>query len=638
MWSIGYLKPISGSTYEFQFDAERVTSIVWTVVKDCVTHKAGTISNITSNTQTIDLSGVADGTGYFFKAECPSCKGYCFPFEFAVTHNGSQIGTPVLSAEGIDADTIRIGWEYEGATPVDFELQYSSNGTSFSAVSGGVFGPQTRAWDTGPWATDTLFYLRIRARGTTENSEWSNIATATATADAVTETPEIVADFNFITNTTGYFDSDDFLNKISGLADACRVVRWCIRWDEFETSPGVYRYDKLAARMAQVDAIYAGKGLNPPLYAVDFWGVRHDDKIEQFIPYNDVVVFQGGKRATGDLVIGQCYGLGSFSSTTYRDKVAACGYNITKWFADNAPGRFYYNCISTGQTEEFYNYLWDNPSSGAIYESHGDFSATALSSWRAYLQANFGSVTPWGETSSTASIPTADWSGSGIYGVSGMMTTAKGTAWAKWTNREMELTVIAFKNACKSADGNVKVIHFIADFYRVQANGWLTNSPSVFPIVQQLDGLYHSDGDTMDDGDYAKKYSSFDSMVPTWGNKLYFCELDYKDMYMVGTGLPDKDAIKRTARAVYRKGGAGIHFAMSFTLAQAQKAAEAANEILAEIAAGTLTRLDRSTAPNFTFNLAPMVFGGGDNLLNYYKNTAGGTETNVVNLKLIDNV
>jgi hypothetical protein len=146
-------------------------------------------------------------------------------------------------------------------------------------------------------------------------------------------TPNLDVDFVFLTNTTGYFDSDDFVDKIRELAPSNRVVRWCIRHDEYETSPGNYRTDKLAARKAQIDAIYEGLGLELPYYAVNFWAVRHDDKIEQFIPARDVVKFQSGKRATGDVVIGQSYGLGSFSSTAYRKVVADCGFqeDSTTW-------------------------------------------------------------------------------------------------------------------------------------------------------------------------------------------------------------------------------------------------------------------------------------------------------------------
>lgn len=451
--------------------------------------------------------------------------------------------------------------------------------------------------------------------------------------------PPIANGFSFITNTTGYFDSDDFVDKITSLAPTSRVVRWCVRWDEYEIAPGVYATSKLQARKNQIDAIYAAQGLAAPVYAVNFWGVRHANDITDFIPYNDVVVFQNGVRAEGNLVGNGTYGLGSFSSTAYRTRVANCGTSITNWFNQNAPGRFFYGAFSTGQTEEFYNYLLDAPG-GGNFDSHGDFSATALASWRGYLVETFGATTPWGETSATASLPTAEWN---TYGqpwvVSVMLGTEKGKEWAKWTSREMDATVMAFRDAVKAANANVFVIHFIADFYRDQANGWLVNAPSTFPIVAKLDGLYHSDGDMADDGDFAKKYSSFDCMVPTWGaDKLYFCEMDYKDMYMYGSGPPDKDAIKRVARAVYRKGGAGVHYAMSVTASQGAVINEANAEILQEIANGTLTRLNRTGAPTYQFNLSPMVFGGNSQLLNAYKNTYGGTETNVVNVQLINNI
>ncbi|WP_028521959.1 serine hydrolase [Runella limosa] len=457
------------------------------------------------------------------------------------------------------------------------------------------------------------------------------------------------ADFIFLTNTTGYFDSDDFLWKIRGLSAACTEIRWCVRWDEYETDPGVYATHKLANRMAQIDAIYASKGLQKPRYCIDFWGVRHDGKVEQFIPVDDVVVFQGGKRATGKFE-DRVYGLGSFSSTAYRNRVNGCAYSIVNWFNQNAPGRLNYMSLSCGQTEEFFNYLWDDPDRPNNYESHGDFSPTAVAAWRKYLSDTYGSITPWGESSASSNIPFASWDADGVWGVAYMVATQKGTAWSKFTNLEMEKVVIGFRNAAKSANSNVRVIHFVADFFRAQSNGWYGNSPSNYPIISQLDGFYHSDGDMGWDGDYSKKYSAFDCLVPTFGaDKDYYCELDYVDMYMFRmdpghwgevstTAMPDKEAIKRVCRAVYKKGGRGIHFAMSMTEPQAAYAAEACLEFLEEVRSGTVTRLDRSSAANYTFQLAPMVFGQGELLLNYYNSTAGGTETGVVNLKLINNI
>ncbi|MEI7585578.1 fibronectin type III domain-containing protein [Runella sp.] len=651
------VKHKAGSVYEGQFNGCNVNPIVWVARKGCVDFAAGDAVPRPGGFFDMDLDGVPDDNYEIF-ASSPNCTGFGRLPDgktFAVTHNSGivpdeedeePLATPSITATGINSNTIRINWAHPGGAD-EFQLQYLV-GDSWANVDGGVFSGTLREANTTPWASNTQFSFRLRAKKDAAYSDWSNVATATAADETTTDgenpndppvTPNLNMDFVFLTNTTGYFDSSDFVGKITGLRTACRVVRWCIRWDEYETSPGVYRTDKLAARKAQIDAIYAAAGQPAPYYAINFWGVRHDDKIEQFIPARDVVKFQSGKRATGGLVIGKSYGLGSFSSTAYRKRMADCAYSIVNWGKENAPGRLYYAAYSNGQTEERYNYLWDNPDSPYIYESHGDFSDVAVDAFRIYCIHRFGTTTPWGEASASATMPTAPWDTyHEPWVVSGMMGSAKGQAWTDFTNEEMEKTVIAFRNGCKSADNSVAVIDFIADFFRIQANGWLANSISTYRLTAQLDGLYHSDGDTADDDDYAKKYSSFDTMVPTWGaDKLYFCELDYKDMYMYGTGLPSKDAIKRTTRAVYRKGGKGVHFAMSMTQAQAEVAAEACLEILAEIEAGTLVRLDRSSAPNFTYNLRPACYGGGDNLLNYYKSTAGGTETNVVNLKLIDN-
>jgi hypothetical protein len=662
------VKHKEGSVYEGQFNGCNVNPIVWVARKGCVDFAAGDAVPRPGGFFDMDLDGVPDDNYEIF-ASSPNCKGYGRLPDgktFAVTHNTGIVvdeedeepsATPSITATGINSNTIRINWAHPGGAD-EFQLQYMV-GDGWADVDGGVFSGTLREANTTPWASNTQFTFRMRAKKDAAYSDWSNVATATAADETTTDEeenpdeppvpPNVNMDFVFLTNTTGYFDSDDFVGKITGLATASRVVRWCIRWDEYETSPGVYRTDKLAARMAQIDAIYAAAGQPAPYYAINFWGVRHDDKIEQFIPARDVVKFQGGKRATGGLVIGKSYGLGSFSSPAYRKRVGDCGYSITAWGKENAPGRFYYSAYSSGQTEERFNYLWDDPDRPRIYESHGDFSEVAVDAFRIYCIHRFGTTTPWGEPSAMATIPTADWDTNlEPWVVSAMMNTTKGQAWTDFTNEEMEKTVIAFRNGCKSADNSVAVIDFIADFFRAQGNGWYGNSISAFRLTAQLDGLYHSDGDTADDGDWAKKYSAFDTMIPTWGQKLYFCEMDFKDMYMIRTDpghygepsesvMPDKNAIKKTLRAVYRKGGKGVHFAMSMTQAQAEVAAEACLEFLAEVEAGTVVRLDRSSAPNFTYNLRPACYGGGDNLLNYYKTTAGGTETNVVNLKLIDN-
>lgn len=634
--------------YRLVFNACNVNPLILQVSQDCTIWFADTIVPTSGVIEGVNLNGVPDGV-YTAKGSSPNCDGYA-EFEFRVVHNGTipaseyELEAPELSATSISATSIRVGWTHEGLID-DYKLQILDAG-AWSDLA--TIPASSRAYDISELEEGTEVSVRIGARKGT-NILWSNLAKATPMASSESETPTIIEDFVFLTNTTGYFDSDDFISKIRGLALASNEIRWCVRWDEYETAPGVYATEKLANRMAQIDAIYVAKGRNRPRYSIDFWGVRHDGKIEQFIPSDDIVVFQGGKRAVGDLVVNKCYGLGSFSSVAYKNRINSCAYSIVKWFAENAPGRMNYISLSCGQTEEFFNYLWDDPERPNNYESHGDFSPTAVAAWRKYLLDTYGGTTPWGESSSGSNIPTATWDADGVWGVAYMVATQKGTAWSKFTNLEMEKVVIGFRNAAKSANSNVRVIHFVADFYRAQSNGWYGNSPSNYPIIAQLDGFYHSDGDMGADGDFSKKYSAFDCLVPTFGaNKHYYCELDYVDMYMFRmdeghwgevstTVMPDKNAIKRVCRSVFRKGGRGIHFAMSMTEAQAEVAAEACLEFLEEVRSGTITRLDRASAPNFTFDLAPMVFGQGENLLNFYKSTAGGTEENVVNVHLVKN-
>lgn len=175
-WKILSVKQASGSNYAVQFDALRVTSFTWSVVKDCQTFKAGTVSP-TSSEVILNFSGINTDGVYWLKAETTACRGFCFPFEFRITHNGGVIeeplSTPELSVTGVDSDTIRLDWTHGGGSD-DFTVQSSTDGETWTDYA--TYSGTLRTADTSPWTPDTLYWFRIRARKGSSYSDWSNEA------------------------------------------------------------------------------------------------------------------------------------------------------------------------------------------------------------------------------------------------------------------------------------------------------------------------------------------------------------------------------------------------------------------------------------------------------------------------------
>ncbi len=500
-------------------------------------------------------------------------------------------------------------------------------------------------------------YFSAGAEGGTEicfdsslpNGNISNMGADPICACAPSPTPvaSTSSDFFLISNTTGYFDSDDFDTKISALAPSCRVIRFCIRTDELEIVPGTYAMDRLSYRVSRAEAIYAAQGLPSPMFSVSVFGVRNiPNSTDNYLPSSDLVVFSNGVVSDGE---NRTQSVGSLSSVPYRNKITELSVKIAQWFSTNRPGKSYYMTYSMGTTEEFYNHLLVG--SGGYYVANGDYSTSARNAFRAFLISEYGLTTPWGESSTTASLPVVEWNpdANEPWRVSMMLTggqpsvpALKARSWAKFVNRAMYNIMMAFKNAVKEVNPDVKVIHFIADYYRDQSCGWLMNAPSIFEIVRDCDGLYHSDGDMGYDGDSGKKYSSFDSSIPTWGDKMYFNEMDYVDMHMgppagPDSRLPNEEVLLDVLRTTYRKGGTGVHFAMSGNQQQWAEVNRINLIVLAEIQAGTLTRQSRSNAASANANLYPNVIGGNTDFIRTKWVEIGGSNSSVVNITLVNN-
>jgi hypothetical protein len=392
-WSICYMKHLSGTDYEFQFDAERVTTLVWSVTNGCTTYKAGTISPA-SNTHTISLSGVPDGT-YFLKAECPDCRGFCFPFEFKVTHNnGGQIedplATPTLSATGINSNTIRVDWTHAGGAD-DFGLQYSIDGESWDNVDGGTFAANLRTANTSPWATDTLFYFRIRARKGTQYSDWSNEVSAVAASVSTPTHSRKVLLHNAVEWDFGNLTAND--SKVAkAVAGGVTHVTLLINWWEIETAQDVYTY----TRLDNAINYFAGKGLKSLIqipYRFAYSGMLGGSQYA-YIDTGAAILFRSGNRALSSVEgAGGCKANPFYAERQLKLVARICDHiNNNATLKANAQQVLF---IDGGSNETGF---FTGDYNGNIDD--GDFNTATNNDFKVWLQNKYGTIgalnTAWG--------------------------------------------------------------------------------------------------------------------------------------------------------------------------------------------------------------------------------------------------
>ncbi|AYQ31379.1 hypothetical protein [Runella sp. SP2] len=107
-WTISFVKHKEGSIYTVGFHGANVTRILWDVEQGCKDLASGQ-EDPQTNTFEINVNGVSDGKAYL-KASCPTCEGYCNPFQFDVVHNSSNTGneeevTSIDNDANIEANT-----------------------------------------------------------------------------------------------------------------------------------------------------------------------------------------------------------------------------------------------------------------------------------------------------------------------------------------------------------------------------------------------------------------------------------------------------------------------------------------------------------------------------------------------------
>lgn len=187
-WYIHKIEHKTGSIYTVIFHGLNVTRILYDIVRDCEKILSG-YEDPTSSEIEIDLLDLEDGKA-FFVPSCPNCTGFCQPFEFEISHNGTLTpAVPALRAV-ISGNNVLVFWDFEGGVDA-FELQVSRDGEAWTDVTVGM-SANIRQLKTGPWVDVEELAFRMRARKGATYSEWSEIVTPSVGAtqpDVVTPSP-----------------------------------------------------------------------------------------------------------------------------------------------------------------------------------------------------------------------------------------------------------------------------------------------------------------------------------------------------------------------------------------------------------------------------------------------------------------
>lgn len=132
-----------------------------------------------SNATTHTHSQLQGNTWYYYRLRAINSAGASsYVYGSAITP-ATPIPNVVLSAQGINSNTIRVEWTFSGNAE-EFRLEFSTNNSTFSQVDGGIFGGGVRSHNTSPWASNVTYYFRMRAKVSGVWSAYSNVVSASA--------------------------------------------------------------------------------------------------------------------------------------------------------------------------------------------------------------------------------------------------------------------------------------------------------------------------------------------------------------------------------------------------------------------------------------------------------------------------
>jgi len=169
--SIG-LSWVDNSDNETGFEIERSSDgIIFTL-----------LSSVASNTVSYSDTGLTESTKYYYRVRATGTEGNSgfSNIASATTWVALPSSPGTLTATASSPTSISLSWTDNSGNETGFEIEHSPDGTTFTSLK--TVGANISTYtDTGLTAS-TQYYYRVRATGTTGNSDYSNIAGAVTMA------------------------------------------------------------------------------------------------------------------------------------------------------------------------------------------------------------------------------------------------------------------------------------------------------------------------------------------------------------------------------------------------------------------------------------------------------------------------
>jgi len=135
-----------------------------------------------SNVESWSDTGRAANTTYYYRVRAVNGGGASSYTNIANATTGGTTPTPPaapsgLGANAVGSDQVDLTWSDNSGNETGFEVERSTNGTSFSLAT--TVGSDVESWSDTGRAANTTYYYRVRAVNGAGASSYTNIASAT---------------------------------------------------------------------------------------------------------------------------------------------------------------------------------------------------------------------------------------------------------------------------------------------------------------------------------------------------------------------------------------------------------------------------------------------------------------------------
>jgi subtilisin family serine protease len=139
------------------------------------------VATLKANSSFYSATGLAAATTYYFRLRAYDGPNYS-PFSnvASATTNVGPAAPSSLTATAVSSARINLTWTDNSTNEGGFKLERSTDGVNFSQIA--IFVPNTTSFANSGLIASTTYYFRIRSYEGANNSDFSNVATATTQA------------------------------------------------------------------------------------------------------------------------------------------------------------------------------------------------------------------------------------------------------------------------------------------------------------------------------------------------------------------------------------------------------------------------------------------------------------------------